>query len=432
MGSISPMTDLVSRHNDVIAPVIAFDTDIHAAKATGIWITDVNGKRWADFACGISVTNLGHNHPAVVEAAHRQIDKQMHSGSIVRYDAIVEAAERLRAITPPGIEKFAFANSGAEAVEAAVKLAKHGTGRQGVVVFRGGFHGRTMGSISYTTSSARYRDGYHPVLGSVFVAPFPHPYRWGMTEEAAVHRSLEELGLLFKHVVSPHNIACFLVEPVQGEGGYYPAPARFIDALRVLADKHGIKLVFDEVQTGFGRTAEWFASDHFDSKPDIIAMGKGIANGLPLSAYGASREMIDAWPRGAHGTTFGGNPVSTAAAVAVMDTMESLLPNARELSKHAFERFHELAEKHPTIGDVRGLGLMIGVELVTDPESRDPDPHAFKHVEKHAFDRELIMISCGPDHNVIRFIPPLIVSREELDWAIDLVDEGLTSWEHRG
>jgi len=342
VGSISPMTDLVSRHNDVIAPVIAFDTDIHAAKATGIWITDVNGKRWADFACGISVTNLGHNHPAVVEAAHRQIDKQMHSGSIVRYDAIVEAAERLRAITPPGIEKFAFANSGAEAVEAAVKLAKHGTGRQGVVVFRGGFHGRTMGSISYTTSSARYRDGYHPVLGSVFVAPFPHPYRWGMTEEAAVHRSLEELGLLFKHVVSPHNIACFLVEPVQGEGGYYPAPARFIDALRVLADKHGIKLVFDEVQTGFGRTAEWFASDHFDSKPDIIAMGKGIANGLPLSAYGASREMIDAWPRGAHGTTFGGNPVSTAAAVAVMDTMESLLPNARELSKHAFERFPDV------------------------------------------------------------------------------------------
>jgi 4-aminobutyrate aminotransferase len=423
------MTDLVSRHNDVIAPVIAFDTDIHAVKAEGIWITDVDGNRWADFACGISVTNLGHNHPAVVAAAHTQIDKLIHSGSIVRYDAIVESAERLRKITPSGIEKFAFANSGAEAVEASVKLAKYTTARQGVVIFRGGFHGRTMGSVSYTTSNAKYRDGYHPVLGSVFVTPFPHPYRWRMTEDQAVDHSLTELRLLFKHVVSPHNIACFLVEPVQGEGGYYPIPARFLAELRSLADEHGIKLIFDEIQTGFGRTAEWFASDHFESKPDVMAMGKGIANGLPLSAYGASREMIDAWPQGSHGTTFGGNPVATAASVAVMDTMESMLPHARDLSKHAFERFDELSERHETIGDVRGLGLMIGIELVTDPEGREPDATAFKHVEKHLHDRELIVISCGPDHNVIRFIPPLITTSEELDWSIDLIDEALTSWE---
>jgi 4-aminobutyrate aminotransferase len=252
-----------------------------------------------------------------------------------------------------------------------------------------------------------------------------------MSEHQAVDHSLNELALLFKHVVSPQNIACFLVEPVQGEGGYYPAPASFLDALRAIADEHGIRLVYDEVQTGFGRTAEWFASDHFDAKPDIMAMGKGIANGLPLSSYGASREMIDGWPRGAHGTTFGGNPVSTACSIAVMDTMEGLLPHARELSKHAFERLNELAERHPTVGDVRGLGLMIGVELVTDPESRNPDEAAFKHVEKHALDRGLILISCGPDHNVIRFIPPLITTREELDWAIDLVDEGLTDWESR-
>ncbi len=423
------MDDLLRRHADVIAPVIAFDTDIHSVKAEGLWITDVEGRRWADFSCGISVTNLGHNHPAVVAAAHRQLDMQIHSGSIVRYDAIVESAERLRAITPAGIEKFAFANSGAEAVEAAVKLAKHTTGRQGVVIFRGGFHGRTMGSISYTTSNARYRDGYHPVLGSVFVVPFPHPYRWGMGEEEAVDHSLTELSMLFKHVVSPHNIACFLIEPVQGEGGYYPAPPRFLETLRSLADEHGIKLVFDEVQTGFGRTAEWFAADHFAAKPDVMAMGKGIANGFPLSAYGASRETIDAWPAGAHGTTFGGNPVATAASVAVMDTMEGLLPHARDLSKRAFERFNELAEKHPTIGDVRGLGLMIGVELVTDPDTRVPDDKAFKHVEKFVQDRELILISCGPDHNVIRFIPPLITTREELDWSIDLVDEALTDWE---
>jgi 4-aminobutyrate aminotransferase len=232
-------------------------------------------------------------------------------------------------------------------------------------------------------------------------------------------------------VVTPKNIACFLVEAVQGEGGYIPAPARFLAGLREMADEHGIELVYDEVQSGFGRTAEWFASDHFDAKPDILAMGKGIANGLPLSAFGSSRETIDAWPRGAHGTTYGGNPVSTAAAVAVIDTMEGLLPHARELSKHAFERFNDIADRHPTIGDVRGLGLMIGVELVTDRESRSPDAAAFKHVEKHAFDRDLIVLNCGPDRNVIRFIPPLITTHEELDWALDLVDEGLTSWERQ-
>jgi 4-aminobutyrate aminotransferase len=342
---------------------------------------------------------------------------------------LVIAAEKLRAITQPAIEKFAFANSGAEAVEASVKLAKHSTGRHGVVAFRGAFHGRTMGSVSYTTSNAKYRDGYHPVLGSVFVSPFPHPYRWGMTEEAAVKHCLEELRLMFKHVVSPKNIACFLVEPVQGEGGYYPAPNSFLSALRELADEHGIVLVYDEVQTGFGRTAEWFAADHYDAKPDIMAMGKGIANGFPLSAYGASRERIDSWPIGSHGTTFGGNPVATAAAIAVIDTMEGLLPHARDLSKHAFERYNELAERHTTIGDVRGLGLMVGVEFVSDRSDRTPDAGAFKHVQKHAYDRDLIIIDCGPDANVLRFIPPLITTREELDWAIDLVDEGLSSWE---
>jgi 4-aminobutyrate aminotransferase len=286
-----------------------------------------------------------------------------------------------------------------------------------------------MGAVSYTTSNAKYRDGYHPMLGSVFVTPFPHPYRWGMSEDEATDHSLEELRLMFKHVVSPQTIACFLIEPVQGEGGYYPAPARFLSELRRLGDEHGIKLVYDEVQTGFGRTAEWFASDHFDAKPDIMAMGKGIANGLPLSAYGSSREMIDAWPRGAHGTTFGGNPVAAAASVAVMETIDGLLPHARDLSKHAFDLLGEVAERHPTVGDLRGLGLMIGLELVTDPESRTPDTDAFEYLKAYVQERELIIIACGPDHNVIRFVPPLITTTDELDWAVDLLDQGLTSWE---
>lgn len=423
------MSDLVKRHDDVIAPVIAFDTTIHAESAEGLWVTDVDGRRWADFACGTAVTNLGHNHPAVVAAAREQLGKFVHSGAIWRYDSLVEAAERLREITPPGIQKFAFANSGAEAVEAAVKLARYHTGRQGVIAFRGAFHGRTMGSVSYTTSNAKYRDGYHPVLPSTFIAPFPHPYRWGMTVDQAVDHCLLELKLMFKHVVTPKNIACFLIELVQGEGGYYPAPARFMDEIRALADEHGIMVVFDEVQTGFGRTAEWFAADHYDAEPDIIALGKGIANGLPLSAYGSSRDVIDGWPVGAHGTTYGGNPVATAAAVAVMDTMGDLLPHARELSERAFKSFEEMSERHPTIGDVRGIGLMIGVELVEDRETRTPDAKALEAVQAHALKNDLVFIPCGPDRNVIRFIPPLVTTMEELDWAIGLIDDGLTSWE---
>ncbi len=423
------MNDLIRRHGDVIAPVIAFDTTLQIVRAEGLWLYDRNGNRWADFACGTAVTNLGHNHPAVVDAARAQLDKVMHSGCVFRYDALVEEAERLARITPDGIEKFGFANSGAEAVEAAVKLAKYTTGRQGVIAFRGAFHGRTMGSVTYTTSSAKYRDGYHPVLGSVWVVPFPHPYRWGMSEEQAVEHALMELEMLFRHEVTPKNIAAMLVEPVQGEGGYYPAPAPFLTALREICDRHGIALVFDEIQTGFGRTAEWFAADHFDVTPDIVALGKGIANGLPLSAYGASADRIDAWPVGAHGTTFGGNPVACAAAAAVIDVMGDLLPHARELSRRAFARFDELAASHSTVGDVRGLGLMIGVELVADRDTRVPDPEAFRHVQAYTLERGLVIIPCGPDGNVIRFIPPLVTTDEELDWAIGLIDEALSDYE---
>ncbi len=425
------MTDLISRHRERIAPVIAFDTDIVAERAEGIWVYTADGRRYADFACGTAVTNLGHNHPAVIGAAHAQLDRFVHSGCIFRYDTLVEVAERLAAVTPSGIEKFGFANSGAEAVEAAVKLARKVTGRQGLVVFRGGFHGRTMGAVSYTTSNAKYREGYHPILGSVFVAPFPHPYRWGMTEAEATDHSLLELELMLRHEILPGNIAAFLIEPVQGEGGYYPAPTHFLAEVAELAHRHGIKLIYDEVQTGFGRTAEWFAADHHEAKPDVIALGKGIANGFPLSAYGASAEMMDAWLPGSHGTTFGGNPVACAAAVAVLDTMGDLLPHARELSAHAFERLNKLSTDHATIGQVRGLGLMIGVELVSDPDTRRQDPAAFRHLHEYCLERELIIIDCGPDGNIIRFIPPLVTSIEELDWAIDLIDQALTDYENR-
>lgn len=423
------MSEFLDRFKSTVAPVLAFDTDIHVERAEGLWVHDVNGNRYADFACGTAVTNLGHNHPQVVAAATEQLTKLTHAGCVFRYDSIMQAAERLIEITPDGIEMFGFANSGAEAVEAGVKLAKYTTKRQGVIVFRGAFHGRTMGSVSYTTSNAKYRDGYHPILGSVWVAPFPHPYRWGMTEDEATTLSLNELERMFKHEVTPKNIAAFLVEPVQGEGGYYPAPQRFLQTLRDLADAHGIMLIFDEVQTGFGRTAEWFAADHYGIAPDIITLGKGIANGLPLSAYGAAAEVLGAWPVGAHGTTYGGNPVACAASVAATGVMKGLLSHAKDLSAHAFDRLHSMQDRHPTIGDVRGLGLMIGIELVKDRDTREPDADAMRFLAEYGLEHELIIISCGPDGNIIRFIPPLITSMEELDQALETIDAGLNAYE---
>lgn len=423
------MSDFLSRHESAVAPVLGFDTTIQADRAQGLWVYDRAGNRWADFACGTAVTNLGHNHPAVVAAAKEQLERLIHAGCVFRYESIVRLAEGLGRIAPGNITKFGFANSGAEAVEAAVKMAKYVTGRQGTITMRGAFHGRTMGSVSYTTSNAKYRDGYHPILGSVFVTPFPRPYRWGMSEEEATTLALNELHYKFKHEVTPQNIAAFLVEPVQGEGGYYPAPAAFLEALRELADRHGIMLIFDEVQTAFGRTADWFAAYHYGIEPDIIALGKGLANGMPLSAYGASAAVMDAWPPGAHGTTFGGNPVSCAAAAAVIDVMGDLLPHAGELSVHAFDRFRKAQTTHPTIGDVRGLGLMIGVELVKDQESREPDPEAMAFVSRFGLEHELIVINCGPDGNIIRFIPPLVTTMEELDAAIDTIEAALTEYE---
>ena len=419
---------LVERHERVYAPVITWDSDLEIVAAEGAWVSDVEGEKYLDFTCGISVVNSGHNHPAVVAAAKEQLDKLWHAGGAFRYDSLVTAAEKILEVTPESIEKIFFMNSGAEAVEAGIKLAKKVTGRQGIIAFRGAFHGRTMGSVSLTTSKAKYRQGYHPILPSVFITPFPHPYRWGVSEDEATDHALRELDLMLKHEITPGEIAAFLIEPVQGEGGYYPAPQRFMNRIGELCAEHGILLIHDEIQTGFGRTGTWFASDHYDTKPDILLMGKAIANGLPLSAIGATAEVFDAWGPGSHGTTFGGNPVACAAAAANVGALAELIPKTAKLSELAFSRFTEMQERHPTIGDVRGLGLMIGIELVK-AGGNEPDPDAFTFLAEHARENRLLILACGPDGNVIRFIPPLCVTEDELNIAIDTLDAAITAYE---
>lgn len=423
------MSDFLERFIDTVAPVIAFDNAVEITQADGAWLTDASGKRYLDFGTGISVTNCGHNHPRIVEAVHRQVDKVWHGGGTFRFEPYVAAAEKITSVTPAGIDMLFFMNSGAEAVEAAVKLARHTTGRQGILVFRGGFHGRTMGAVSYTTSNVKYRAGYFPLLPSVFVAPFPRPFKWKVDEETATNRALEELSLMLQHEVPPGELACMLIEPIQGEGGYYPAPVGFMQELRELADRHGILLIADEVQTGYGRAGSWWGIDHYGFDPDIMVLGKAIANGLPLSAVAASRDLFGKWPPGSHGTTYGGNAVACAAAAEVVDVISELLPATPALSDHAFSGLHRLAGKHPTIGDIRGKGLMIGIEL-TDPEGI-PDAAALEFVREHVLDAGMIFHPCGPDHNIIRFIPPLVVSPGEIDQGIEMIDNALTAWENR-
>ena len=421
------MTDTSTRYHNIIAPVIAYDTEIEIVEGSGSWVTDAAGKRYLDFACGIAVTNLGHVHPEVLGAAQAQLQRLWHAGGTFLYDSILTAAERIVEIAPPSIEQVLFLNSGAEAVEAAVKLARKVSGRQGIVVFRGGFHGRTMGSVSYTTSKAKYRQGYHPLVPSVFVTPFPHPYRWGMEQAAADQLALDELERKLRHEVTPEEIGAFLIEPMQGEGGYYPASSRFLDAVREITREHDILLIVDEVQTGFGRTGDWFASQVYGLEPDIMVMGKAIANGLPLSAVGASRELLSRWLPGSHGTTFGGNPVSCAASAATVAALTDVIPEVSKRSAHAFDRLADLAARHPTIGEVRGMGLMIGIELVGD--ERSPNEEAYEAIAAGALDRGMFLLPCGPDGNIIRFLPPLNVSMEDLDLGIDIIDAALTDYE---
>lgn len=420
--------DLIVRGQAHLTPALAFHTDIIVKKAEGLYVESIDGKRYMDFSSGLATVNIGHCHPEVLKAARGQMDELVHSGCIFRYASQVELAERLARITPESIEMFFFSNSGAEAVEGAIKLARFATGRQGIIGFMGCFHGRTMGALSLTSSSARYRKGFHPLVPSVFHSPYPYCYRchMGMDRTSCSVECFEYLEKILKYQITPEEVACVVIEPVLGEGGYVVPPMGFMKKLRELCSRHGILLIADEVQSGFGRTGKWFASEHFGLNPDIIVMGKAIASGFPLSAFGASKELMSKWPKGAHGTTFGGNPVSCAAANATIDAIErdGLLENAAKMGEYCMKRVLEIKARTKGIGDVRGLGLMIGVEFIKDGNS--PDKDRLDSIMKKCLEAGLVIIECGVDKNIARLMPPLTVTKEELDRALSIFEEALS------
>jgi 4-aminobutyrate aminotransferase len=423
------MNDHISRAKGVLTNALVIHTGILATKAERIYVEDASGKRYMDFTSGLATANIGHNHPAVVRAIKKQAEDLIHSGCIFYYEPLVLLAERLKEVTPPGLDMFFFANSGAEAVEGALKLARSSTGRQGIVAFTGGFHGRTFGSMSITTSSMRYRRSYQPFVPSVYHSPYPYCFRcfFGQKPGTCNMDCYEHLERLFKHLIPPDEVACVVIEPELGEGGYVVPPAEFLKRLRELCNRWNILMIFDEVQAGMGRTGKWFASEHFGVVPDIMTIAKGIASGMPLSAISSRKEIMEKWPKGAHGTTFGGNPVSCAAAIATIEAMkgEGLLDNALRMGGHAMKRLLEMQKRFRSIGDVRGLGLMIGIEFVRDGVL--PDTEGLRKVMDFCLDRGLILLECGVDKNIIRLAPPLVVNKEEMDAGLDIMEDALKS-----
>jgi 4-aminobutyrate aminotransferase len=404
-----------------VSPVWTRYTPIIASRAEGCYIYDQDGTPYLDFTCGIGVTNTGHCHPRVVEAIRQQAGKLIHAQiNIIYHEPLLNLINELRTIVHPSLDGFFFSNSGAEAIEGAVKLARHATGRPNVIVFQGSFHGRTVGTMSLTTSKTVYRVGYQPLMAGVFVAPYPYAFRYGWEAEQTSQWCLNELEYLLTTQTAPHETAAMLIEPVLGEGGYVVPPASFLKGVREICDRHGILLIADEVQSGFGRTGRWFAYEHFNLRPDIVTVAKGLASGLPISGVFSRMELMKKWEPGTHGGTFGGNVISAAAGVATIRTLrdENLVENARQRGEQLVAGLHHLQEQYPAIGDVRGLGLMVGVEF-RDAHGK-PDKPAAKNVIHACLDRKLLLLSCGPWDNTIRFIPPLIVSPAQIQEGLQV------------
>ncbi len=398
-----------------------------AERAEGSYIYTTDGRRLLDFTCGIGVTNTGHCHPKVVEAIREQAGLFLHAqANIVIHKPMLRLIQELRQIVPPQIDGFFFSNSGAEAVEGAVKLARAATGKQNIIVFSGSFHGRTAGTMALTTSKTIYRAGFGPLPSGVFVAPFPYAFRLGMSEEQASQYALEQLEYLLASQTAPKETAAILIESVLGEGGYVVPPASFMRGLREIADRYGILLIFDEIQSGFGRTGRWFAFEHYGVVPDIMTVAKGIASGLPLSGVFAPLDLMRKWEVGSHGGTYGGNAVACAAAVATIQAMreEKMLENAQARGLELMNGLRRLQEEYPQIADVRGLGLMIGTEFVVDGRAEKAKSLA-KAIIHAAEERGLLLLTCGTYDNTIRWIPPLNVSRDQVQEGLRIFEEAL-------
>jgi len=397
-----------------------------AERGEGAYLYTTDGRKLLDFTSGIGVTNTGHAHPKVVKAIQEQAAKILHSQvNIVYHEPLIRLTEQLLTIVPPKLDSFFFSNSGAEILEASVKLAKHATKRTNVIVFSGSFHGRTHLTMAMTTSKTVYRTGYQPLVPGIFVAPFPYAYKYGWDEETTVNYCLKELKLLLKAQTAPEETAAIVIESVLGEGGYVPPPKRFMQELRDLCDHYGILLVCDEVQSGFGRTGKWFGFEHFGVVPDMIAMAKGLASGMPLSGLAASGELMKKWTPGTHGGTYGGNAVACAAAVATLQTMkeERLIENSEKMGNVLMTGLRKLQEEHPEIGDVRGVGLMVASEF-TAP-NREPWTDRAKAVTKAALGEGLMLLTCGSYDNTIRWIPPLIVNEAQVKDALGMFERAL-------
>jgi 4-aminobutyrate aminotransferase len=419
---------LIARDQKVLSPSYTRCYPLVVDSAEGAVVEDVDGNRFLDFNAGIAVASTGHCHPEVVSAIRKQSARLIHmSGTDFYYENMVDLAEKLAAIAPGGVaRRVYFGNSGTEAVEAAMKLARYHTGREKFIAFYGGFHGRTMGALSLTASKVVQRKSFGALVPGVHHAFYPNSYHRPAGVSPADHavasvRFIEEQ--LFRTVLPPEEVAAIVLEPIQGEGGYVIPHQAFFDELAQLAHKHKILLVFDEVQCGMGRTGKMWAADHFGMGPDILTSAKGIASGMPLSAMIAREEIMD-WKPGAHASTFGGNPVAIAAALATIGLLErELIANAARMGDHLLGRMRDWPRRFPCVGDVRGLGLMIGIELVRDQQSKESAPDLRDRIETLAFERGLLILGAG--RTAIRLCPPLVITRDQADFAVDTLEECL-------
>ena len=398
-----------------------------AERAEGSYIYTDDGKKLLDFTSGIGVTNTGHCHPKVVEAVREQAGSFLHAQiNIVIHKPMLQLIEELRQVVPAPIDSFFFANSGAEAVENSVKIAKAVTGRQNVIVFNGSFHGRTHATMALTTSKTIYRSGFAPLPSGIYVSPFPYAFNLGMTEEQASDYALNQLEYLLASQTSPRETAAILIETILGEGGYIAPPKAFMKGLREICDKHGILLILDEVQSGFGRTGKWFAFEHYDILPDIMTVAKGIASGLPLSGVFSRTDIMKKLETGSVGGTYGGNAISCAAGVATIRALreEKMIENAAEKGIQLMTGLRKLQEEYPQIGDVRGKGLMVGTEFIVDG-SQVKAKQLVKDVIHSAEEKGLLLLSCGTYDNTLRWIPPLNVTTEQINDGLKIFSECL-------